>query len=49
MEWIEEELKSFPTLRLAGNAYYGVGIADCVHSGETAAEAIVEALATAPL
>jgi oxygen-dependent protoporphyrinogen oxidase len=37
-----------PPLRLAGNAYYGVGIADCVHSGEKAAEEVVAALATSP-
>ncbi|HEY1266325.1 MAG TPA: protoporphyrinogen oxidase [Candidatus Binatia bacterium] len=49
MRRIEQELQSYPTLRVAGNAYYGVGIADCVHSGETAAEEIVKALATAPL
>ena len=29
---------SLPGLELAGGAYHGVGIADCVHSGESAAE-----------
>ncbi len=29
------------TLRLAGNAFHGVGIPDCIHSGERAAEALV--------
>jgi oxygen-dependent protoporphyrinogen oxidase len=33
-----------PRLALAGNAYQGVGIPDCVHSGEQAAEAIFAAL-----
>jgi oxygen-dependent protoporphyrinogen oxidase len=42
---IEQELKKLPSLRLAGNAYYGVGIADCVHSGEKAAEDVGKALA----
>jgi len=28
-------------LALAGSAYYGVGIPDCVHSGETAAEKVI--------
>jgi len=31
-------------LVIAGNAYGGVGIADCVHSGERAAEAVLEAI-----
>src|SRR5262249_51949936 len=35
---IEARLESLPGLALAGAAYRGVGIADCVHSGEIAAE-----------
>jgi oxygen-dependent protoporphyrinogen oxidase len=41
VERIEADLAKFPNLALAGNAYHGVGIADCVHSGEEAAEKIV--------
>ena len=41
---IEEEAGRFPTLALAGSAYRGVGIPDCVHSGEGAAERLVTAL-----
>ena len=37
---IERELVSFPTLALAGNACYGVGIPDSIHSGEMAAERV---------
>jgi oxygen-dependent protoporphyrinogen oxidase len=37
-------LERFPTLGLAGSAYRGVGIADCVHTGEEAAEAVIDAL-----
>jgi protoporphyrinogen/coproporphyrinogen III oxidase len=44
---IDTRLEDFPTLRLAGNAYYGVGIADCVHSGEDAAGAVVSAITAA--
>ena len=33
-----------PRLALAGNAYRGVGIPDCIHSGESAAEAIMDAV-----
>ena len=45
VERIETRLKRFPTLALAGKSYRGVGIADCIHGGETAAEGIVEGLA----
>ena len=41
IERIEADLAKFPNLALAGNAYHGVGIADCVHTGEEAAEKIV--------
>src|SRR5262249_49183711 len=35
---IEARLETLPGLGLAGAAYRGVGIADCVHAGELAAE-----------
>jgi oxygen-dependent protoporphyrinogen oxidase len=35
-------LKAHPGLALAGGAYRGVGIADCVRSGEEAAERLIE-------
>jgi oxygen-dependent protoporphyrinogen oxidase len=38
---IEARVATLPGLSLAGNAYHGVGIPDCVHSGELAAEAIL--------
>lgn len=41
METIEHKLRTLPGLALAGAAYRGVGIADCVHSGEMAAESIL--------
>lgn len=37
---IESRLQCLPGIALAGNAYRGVGIPDCIHSGETAAEQI---------
>jgi oxygen-dependent protoporphyrinogen oxidase len=40
MARIEACLLRHPGLALAGNAYRGVGIPDCVHSGELAAEQI---------
>lgn len=41
---IEDEAGRFATLALAGAAYRGVGIPDCVRSGEAAAERLVTAL-----
>ena len=41
VETIERKLHALPGLRLAGGAYRGVGIADCVHSGQTAAESLL--------
>lgn len=37
---LEERMKRIPGLHLAGNAYNGIGIPDCVRSGKRAAEAI---------
>ena len=37
---IEARAAELPNLELAGNAYRGVGIPQCIHSGETAAERI---------
>ena len=34
---IEAALQPFPTLTFAGSAYHGVGISDCVRTGEAAA------------
>ena len=41
---IETALELFPTLAIAGSAYHGVGISDCVRTGEAAADKIVERL-----
>jgi oxygen-dependent protoporphyrinogen oxidase len=38
---IEAALERFASLAFAGNAYYGVGIADCVRTGEQAAEKLI--------
>jgi oxygen-dependent protoporphyrinogen oxidase len=38
VETIERALRGLPGLWLAGAAYRGVGLADCVRSGEAAAE-----------
>jgi oxygen-dependent protoporphyrinogen oxidase len=39
---IEAERRKLPGLHLAGNAYRGIGVADCVRSGREAAEAALQ-------
>lgn len=39
--WIEARVAALPGLMLAGNAYHGVGIPHCIHSGEQAAERVL--------
>jgi oxygen-dependent protoporphyrinogen oxidase len=41
---IDSKLKVLPRIRLAGNAFRGAGIPDCIKSGETAATQLVEML-----
>jgi len=44
---IEREVLELPNLALAGAAYRGIGVPDCVHSGERAAQAVLKGLAEA--
>ena len=44
VEGIDTALGAHPGLALAGAAYRGVGIPDCIRSGETAAESVAHAL-----
>jgi len=39
---IDDELQNHPGLALAGNGYRGIGIPDCIHSGELAVERIAK-------
>lgn len=41
---IKARLETIPNLRLAGNAYGGAGIPDCIRSGEQAADEILKSL-----
>jgi protoporphyrinogen/coproporphyrinogen III oxidase len=43
---IEERVRTLAGFELAGAAYHGVGIPDCVHNGEQAAEAVWSYLET---
>jgi protoporphyrinogen/coproporphyrinogen III oxidase len=45
---IERIVAAVPSFALAGAAYRGVGIPDCVRSGDQAADAIFEALSPSP-
>ncbi|HEY0081753.1 MAG TPA: protoporphyrinogen oxidase [Pyrinomonadaceae bacterium] len=40
---IRRRLSDFPTLQLAGNAYGGAGVPDCIRSGRTAAKEMMNA------
>lgn len=41
---LESRLAKVPGLHLAGNAYYGIGVPDCVRMGKQAAERIVSSI-----
>jgi oxygen-dependent protoporphyrinogen oxidase len=43
---INEHLRKLPTLQLAGNAYNGAGLPDCIRSGRTAADQLLQAIST---
>jgi oxygen-dependent protoporphyrinogen oxidase len=38
---IEARVAALPNLAIAGNAYHGVGVPDCIHGGELAAQGIL--------
>jgi oxygen-dependent protoporphyrinogen oxidase len=44
VERIREHLRGRPSLKLAGNAYNGAGIPDCIRSGEAAADEILSSI-----
>ena len=44
---IEERVKEIPGLALAGNAFHGIGVPDCIREGMNAANAIAQVSATA--
>jgi oxygen-dependent protoporphyrinogen oxidase len=41
---VQENLSDFPGLYLAGSAYTGIGIPDCIQNGSQAAEAVIDYL-----
>lgn len=44
LEEIDRALENYPGLEVAGNGYRGIGIPDCIHSGEQAVDRILAAL-----
>ncbi len=44
IERIELRVKNIPGLELAGNAYHGIGVPDCIREGTSAANAVVQTL-----
>lgn len=42
LQRIDSALQHYPDLALAGNGYRGIGIPDCIHSGELAVERILK-------
>jgi oxygen-dependent protoporphyrinogen oxidase len=48
IERISERLAALPGLRLAGNAYDGIGISDCIRLGRKAAVELVSGEVGAP-
>jgi protoporphyrinogen/coproporphyrinogen III oxidase len=44
LERIETQLRAYPGLALAGNAYQGIGIPDCIYSGEQAAQRLLSTI-----
>jgi oxygen-dependent protoporphyrinogen oxidase len=47
VERIERRVKNIPGLELAGNAYHGIGVPDCIREGTNAANAVVQTLTVA--
>lgn len=44
MQRVREAVASLPGLALAGNAYEGIGVPDCIRTGQQAAEAVLRSL-----
>ncbi|MBO8168134.1 MAG: protoporphyrinogen oxidase [Thermoanaerobacteraceae bacterium] len=44
VESIEQRLERFPGFAIAGNSYRGIGVPDCIESGERAAQKILDVI-----
>lgn len=44
MQAVRDSIAALPNLALAGNAYEGIGVPDCIRTGQQAAEAVLRSL-----
>jgi len=44
MQLIRDRVANLPGLALAGNAYEGIGVPDCIRTGQQAAESVLRSL-----
>jgi oxygen-dependent protoporphyrinogen oxidase len=49
IQLIRDRVAGFPGLALAGNAYQGIGVPDCIRTGQEAVESILKALQANPI
>jgi len=48
MEQVRASVAALPSLALAGNAYQGIGVPDCIRTGQEAAETVLRSLRIEP-
>lgn len=48
MQIVRDSLPSLPGIALAGNAYEGIGVPDCIRTGQQAAESLLKSLPQTP-
>lgn len=44
MQLVRDRVATLPGLALAGNAYQGIGVPDCIRTGQDAAQSLLKAL-----
>jgi oxygen-dependent protoporphyrinogen oxidase len=48
MQIVRDSVAAIPDLALAGNAYEGIGVPDCIRTGQQAAETVLRSLQEQP-
>ncbi|MGC2621006.1 MAG: protoporphyrinogen oxidase [Acidobacteriaceae bacterium] len=49
IQLVRDRVAALPGLALAGNAYQGIGVPDCIRTGQEAVASVLKALATEPV
>ncbi|MGB7134953.1 MAG: protoporphyrinogen oxidase [Acidobacteriaceae bacterium] len=49
MQYVRESIAAMPSLALAGNAYEGIGVPDCIRTGQHAAETVLKSVRQQPV